>query len=501
MEFSQIIAAVRKLADPGQLVYLVGGAVRDRLIGRACHDLDFVLAGETSRLAKRVANALDAGFFLLDPERDTSRVILAPLDGERFFLDFASLRAGDLEEDLKARDFSINAMALRLDDETHLIDPCGGQADVARKQLRACRPTSLEDDPARVLRAARLSVGLGYSLEADTMEQVRRAAPMLSRVSAERQRDELVRMLEGNHTSQSIRLLERLGALEYVLPDLLPLRGLKQPAPHVLDAWEHTLEVLDRLEDLLAGLVRAAKQEPASNEFMAAAESRLGRYREHFRQHFAQPLPNGRGLEGLLKFAALYHDTGKPSTGSTGKDGRLHFYGHDEVSARLVSMKAHKLAFSNEEIERCVTIVREHMRVHNLCDTGLQPKPRTIYRYFRDTGDAGVEVCLLSLADTWATYVDTLTQEKWLAEVNICRSLLEARWEKAEEIVSPPRLVNGHELIRSLRMEPGRQVGLLLEAIREGQAGGEIHSREDALAFATTWLAEQKEGSSDNPER
>jgi hypothetical protein len=128
------------------------------------------------------------------------------------------------------------------------------------------------------------------------------------------------------------------------------------------------------------------------------------------------------------------------------------------------------------------------MRIHWLTDTEAPPTRKAIYRFFRDTGEAGVDIIFLSLADLWATYGYTLPQERWLSELRTCRSLLEARWEQSEQVVSPPRLLTGSDLIRMFHLKPGRLVGELLEAIREAQASGEVSDQDAAIAFAKKWL-------------
>ena len=167
---TDVLAIITSLVRPGQPAYLVGGAVRDRILGRDYHDLDFVMEGETQGLARRVADALGGAFYVLDYERDTSRVVLNRPGESRLLLDFASLRGADLVTDLRARDFSINAMAMQLGSEESLIDPCGGLEDLRQKRVRACGPTSLSDDPVRILRGIRLAVGLGYRIEPETLE-------------------------------------------------------------------------------------------------------------------------------------------------------------------------------------------------------------------------------------------------------------------------------------------------------------------------------------------
>jgi poly(A) polymerase len=462
--------------------------VRDRILGRDYHDLDFVMEGETQGLARRAADALGGGFYILDNERDTSRVVLNRPGESRLLLDFASLRGSDLDTDLRARDYSINAMAMQLGSDDSLIDPCGGLEDLRQKRVRACGPTSLSDDPVRVLRGIRLAVGLGFRIEPETLTQLRSAVSLLPRISAERQRDELVRILDAKHTHLALRILDRVGALQYLLPECTPLKGLLQPEPHRLDGWEHTLEVVDHLESLIDVLAGDDKEDTASGLTLASAVLWLGRYREQFKQHLSEALPNDRSLIGLIKFAALYHDTGKAHTGVVGADGRLHFLGHEDVSEQLLARRAQALAFSNLEIERAKRIVQGHMRVHYLADSAGEIAPRSLYRFFRALGDAGIDVCLLSLADVWGTYSTTLPQERWLAELQICRKLLEARWERTEAVVRPVRLVSGHDLIKELNLTPGKIVGDLLEVIREAQAAGEVTNRDEALTAAANWL-------------
>ncbi|HMN60621.1 MAG TPA: HD domain-containing protein, partial [Anaerolinea sp.] len=248
-------------------------------------------------------------------------------------------------------------------------------------------------------------------------------------------------------------------------------------------------------------LTTPVKEESPAGLILGAAQATLGRYQPQFRAHLAQGMPNGRGLLVALKLAALYHDTGKATTASRDDAGRLHFYRHEEVSARLVAERARALAFSSEEVECCEIIVREHMRIHQLVAASPQPSPRSIYRFFRATGEAGVDVCLVSLADTLATYSHTLPQEHWLAELQVCRAILEARWEKDEEIVHPPRLLDGRELMAVFDLKPGPLIGALLEAIREAQAAGDVRGKEEALVVARKWLEQNKDGEHVEPTR
>ncbi|RPJ52326.1 MAG: HD domain-containing protein [Chloroflexi bacterium] len=496
----KILAALRELAAADRPVYLVGGGVRDQLLDRPAHDLDFVLPGETLGLARALANRLHGGLYVLDEERDTTRVILGVNETaeSRLVLDFASLRSADLEGDLRARDFTINAMALDVANPDRLIDPTGGLADLREGRIRACSPDSLTHDPVRVLRAIRQALALHFKIELETLKLIRSAAPGLARISAERLRDELLRMLDGSQVSLAMRLLDRVGALDYVLPELAALKGVTQTAPHVSDVWEHTLSVLQHLEKLYVPLVGKYQEENVGDLTVGSAVLRLGRYRDSLAEHFNRRLVPDRSLRALLFFAALYHDIGKPATRQETAEGRVRFLNHEDLGAQIVADRARALALSAAEVSRLEKLVKKHMRVHFLANTmggskgssadGETMSRRSIYRFFKATGDTGVDICLLSLADLRATYETTLPQDLWEAELETCRALLESYWEKSTEVVSPPRYLSGHEVMETFGLKPGRTVGHLLADIREAQATGEIHNREEALAFAGRWM-------------
>lgn len=490
LSYSPLLDKVRDLL-PDQELYLVGGAVRDMLLNRLSHDLDFALPANAISLARHVANALQADFVTLDAERDTGRVIVTEADGARTFLDFAVYRGKDLDEDLRLRDFSMNAIAFDLRAQT-LIDPLNGGADLRVKLIRACSPTSLADDPVRILRAVRQAAAFEFKIEAETRRGMKQAASLLPKVSPERQRDELFKMLEGPKPDASMRALEMLGVFPYLLPELSALKGVKQSLPHTDDVWEHTLGVLAHLEGILGVLAPGYNADDTSDLFTGLLTLRLGRFREQFARHFADSLNTDRSVRAALFFAALYHDVQKPATRSVDETGRIRFFDHDLQGAEVAARRGRAFNLSNDEVERIQAVIRHHMRFHfftnRLAQAKQEPSRKAIYRFFRDAGKAGIELVLLGLADLRGTHGITLTQETWAAALDVARILLENYWEKPQETVAPPRLLDGNELMSALGIEPGRIVGQLLEAIREGQATGKIGDREQALVFAREQL-------------
>jgi putative nucleotidyltransferase with HDIG domain len=242
--------------------------------------------------------------------------------------------------------------------------------------------------------------------------------------------------------------------------------------------------LLNRLQALFDVLTPSYNSDRVGNLMLGLVVLRLGRYRNQIDEHFTFQLNPDRSLRALLNLGALYHDVGKPFTRSVDPDGRIRFFEHERVGAEMVAQRAFALRLSNQEIERLQTIVTNHMRPSLLAQTGTAPSRKAVYHFYKATGAAGVEVCLLSLADKLATYGTTLTPEKWTGLLDVVRALLENWWERPQEAVLPPPLVNGHDLMAALAISPGPRVGQILEAIREAQAVGQVTTREEALEFA-----------------
>ncbi len=487
--FSARLEPIRSLMPVDMPAYLVGGAVRDALLMRTTHDLDFVLPSGALKAGRAVANALRGAYYPLDAVRQTARVILYAPDGTRELLDFAVIRGEDLESDLRARDFTINAMAIDLRHPTQLLDPLGGAADLLARQLRACSPRAFLDDPVRILRGVRLAAELNLKIQPETLKIMRQSVGELERVSSERKRDELFRILDGPQPAKALRALEILGALVYVLPELVSLKNVMLAPPVDKNVWTHTLDVVRNLATLLDVLDLKYKPDTAANLSMGLVSMRLGRYREQLAEHLKSSITPERPLRSLLFLAALFHEVAQsqiPQVDESAGD----MIDNDIAGAQMVEERGEALHLSNDEIARLKIIVRFHRRTILLAQEEDPPSRRAIYRFFRDVGDVGVEISLLSLADTLATYGPAPHQDMWARHINTVRMLYEAWWEHHQEYISPPALLGGYDLIDELRLKPGLHIGQILEAIKEAQATGQVTDRDGALSLARSWLAE-----------
>lgn len=455
--------------------YLVGGPVRDLLLGREnIVDFDFAIPGDGLAIARQVANALNAAFYPLDPQRGTGRVVYQPANAAQIYLDFATFRGPSLEADLRDRDFTINAIALSLFDPPQLIDPLQGRQDLTAGQIRVCADTSFLSDPARTLRAVRLAAQLDFSIEAGTEKLLAQAAPHLTRVSPERQRDELLKLLNTPAPGRAVKMLHRLTVLPHLLPEVEATVGVMQGPPHHLDVFSHTLAALDFWAD--------AQQ--------AGWPDIPPRLREPANQLLNESLAGNVTQRSLMPLALLLHDIGKPLTRTeeiVAGQVRTRFLGHEQQSANLARQILNRLHFSRQAGDFVQTVVAQHMRPLALA-SAKKVSRRALYRFFRDTGSAafqaGVAVALHALADHRATYPAGRGQKETEALLSVTHQLIKAYVEQ-KEVVDPPLLLSGRDLIE-LGLSEGRLIGTLLNRLREAQAAGQVSSRASALEFIKT---------------
>lgn len=484
----EVVDAIRD-ALPNEDIYLVGGVVRDVYLRRPVHDIDLASATDGQPIARRIANAIGGDYYPLDSSRGVGRALI-DWYGRRFTIDVAQFRGPDLLADLTDRDFTINALAAPLHTDHTIIDPTGGLADMQRKLVQLCSPDAINNDPLRMLRAVRLSLSHGFHLTPETKAAMRASLDDLSSVSNERIRDEFFKLLGGPRPHAAILLMQVMGILPIILPETAALQGVTQSPPHIYDVWRHTLAVVENMGQVLSLLDNSRNSDTAANfglgMFLFATNHIRNELSEHVRN---TEWPSERKHRALLILAALAHDIGKPVTRTVEEDGAIHFYRHEDAGATIVEAWGERLALSNDEVQRLSTIVFQHLRPAQIARNSSVTR-RAMYRYWRDTGAAGVDTCLLAIADQLGKYGPTLQQAFWIKFVENIRVLLDGYFQEPDTLVNITPLVNGNTLMEALNMPPGPQLGELLVAMKEAQALNEISTRDEAMAWAKTWLAD-----------
>jgi len=481
----------RFLAEEGVQSYLVGGFVRDMLLGRDTADIDIAVAADALEIAPKVASAFGGRYIPLDEENRIGRVILfnnvtSPAKG-KWELDFSTLK-GNIEQDLAQRDFTIDAMAIQLErvfpegilSSNILIDPFSGRDDLRQGAVRAVSETAFKSDAARLIRAVRLAAELGFSIDSDTETLICHHSHLIASVAGERVREELLRILAMPRAGQWLAYLDELGLLTTLMPELAPAKGVSQPKVHVWDVFDHSIQTVSAVEFLL----REGTWKHTDEEILASVP-----WSARLSQHFDQEVSRGSTRRSLLKLAALLHDIAKPQTKTIDEDGRARFLGHPQEGAAIAANILERLRFSTREIKLVEIMVRNHLRPGQISHEWL-PTRRAIYRYFRDTDEAGIDILFLSLADHLATRGTHLDLAQWQAHTQIVEYVLTKHFEE-ESLSVPPKLIDGHDLIKIFGLSPGPKVGELLEALRETQAAGEVTTRQQALDYLKHWLANQ----------
>jgi poly(A) polymerase len=463
-EVDALLAAVRQAAGERR-AWLVGGAVRDRLLERVDPagppELDVVVERDVRGAARALARAERGAAFELSEAFGAWRVVGR---GQAWQVDLAPLHGGSLQTDLGARDLTINALAEPLGGGP-LVDLHGGLDDLERRCLRMVAPGAFAADPLRALRLARLAVELRFAIDPDTAAAAREHAAEVAGVAQERVFAELSRIVTAPGAVEGMALMDDLGLTEAVLPEVAALRGVQQSDYHHRDVHGHTLEVLAATVDLEADPTAVVGEE------LAAATRAL----------LAEPLADGLTRGGALRFGALLHDAAKPQTRIELPGGRIGFPDHDRLGAGLARAALARLRASARLRAHVAGLARHHLRLGFLVHEAPLPR-RTLHAYLRACGDVAADVTLLSVADRLAT-------RGRKADVAIARHLELARLVLAEALSeravgSRPRLIRGDDLATELGLTPGPVVGRLLAELDAAAFAGEVRTREQAIEHA-----------------
>jgi len=449
----------------GRRAWLVGGAVRDAILGRPTFDLDVAVEGDVAAAARSLARTARGPVFELSDAFGSWRVMAR---NRGWQVDLSPLRGGSLEADLALRDFTVNAIAEPLEGGAR-VDPHGGVRDLAAGCLRAVGPEAFAADPLRVVRLVRLAAELGLGADPATCALARTSAPGAATVAQERVFAELKRIVAGDGVVASLALMDDLDLTAAILPELHALHGVDQNRYHHADVYAHTIEVLERAMELQA--------DPGATFGAAHADA--------VRAVLAEPLAEDVDRGFGLRIGALLHDVAKPVTLGRRDDGTPTFLGHDSAGAELSREILTRLRAGEKLKAHAAGLARHHLRLGFL----VHERPlarRALYRYLRTTEPVEVDVTLLSVADRLATR-GRKAPESIAKHLELAREVLPAalRWRTQGRRVP---LVRGDALATELGLADPREIGRLLAEIDEAHFAGEIATPQEAVALAAAHL-------------
>ena len=509
------------------------------MLGEECLDWDVVIRGDAHKSARQLADTL-GGHYVRMHEKASRVVVFVEDTGslnnrKEICFDISPLIGKTIEDDLRQRDFTINAIAAPLDQVVrylesnqaihlrtgqsfperpsqprgrplyyegndhalHFIDPLHGLVDLRARCLKAVDDQVFRHDPLRMLRAVRLMMRYQLQMDPSTESLLTRDASLLPEVAAERVHDELYAILGPDGAANRLHFLDEHGLFTIIFPEFVLARGMRQPNPHYWDVLTHSIETVGALEHI-AKLVQGKTEHPPRNVGTpftgarrgveeATTDIDLAEISVLLREAEQQGIFSFAGLiSPRMKMATLLHDVGKPVTYSCDEEGTIHFYNHPLAGVPLVEQIMRRLCASTQDRRLAQLVAAHHMRPGQLGQDG-PVTPRAIRRYFVDLGPTGISVALFSLADHLATLGPQPTADAWQRHLGVVRLLLTSYIRERDSIL-PPRLISPEELIRRLTLEPGPIVGQLLDLISEAQAEGRIHSKEEAVWFAEEHL-------------
>jgi poly(A) polymerase len=457
--------------------YVVGGYIRDAILKRVTRDIDIIIADNSIKSAKLVANAFGGTFILLDDTHQSARVVLIQ-ERTRFYLDFTAMR-GPLENDLEKRDFTLNAIAFRLKqldigyNRVNLIDPCKGVNDIMKKVIKATNDIVFIDDPVRLIRAFRFKAELDFSIDRHTESLIRRDRAKITSAAGERVRDEFMRILDTNKSADVLHHLCRVGLLDVIMPELANLKPTQGSEKNSGNILEHSLETIVALERLLISITRE------ENNIMSS------KYGERFTRYFGEEIIIGRTRRSLVKLAALLHHTIR-AQGEQMKDHKtkMSLVNNERYDTTITNRVLERFHFSAKEKRVVIGNLNQQLRFEYYMQTSEFPEPKMIDRFIRETRRTSIDAIFLGISHQWATHDFQIESghKRYLDAIDYVMG----EWFKNSTEAVIPKLINGQDLIDNFGIMQGPMIGDLLESVQEGYMAGEIETKQDALKYVKT---------------
>ncbi len=450
------------LPDDPDGIFLVGGTVRDLLVGRPPADIDLVVVGDIAHAAGQIVKK--TGGSIINLGKKGFDVLRVASPGKT--IDITPLAHPTIEADLLQRDFTINALAYDIK-ARRLIDCTGGLADMQRKVIRMVTPAAFEKDPARLVRAYRMAAMFHFSISDGTRDAIGNYRHLVGSVAGERVWAELVKIFDTADSAPIIMGMANSGLLTAIFPELQPAIGCTQNRHHQFDVFHHSLRVYEKLEDLLAGSGTGFPR------LAAIAE------RTHPPGHTA-----------MLKYGALLHDVGKPATKTVDKDGRVRFSGHAAKSADITAGISRRLKLSNRQRGVSDAIIRHHIRPLFLFLSSEKGNlgRNGIVRFFKRCNHLTLPIIVHAMADIMAK--SQVPEDRDKGFILFCDHLAKAYTDYKARQASVPPLISGNDLISVFGLSPSPRFRHILNRVDERRLSGELATRDQALKWVGAYLKE-----------
>ncbi len=450
-QYRALFDAIRKIVPASMKIYLVGGAVRDIILNRKIRDFDFTVEGLVRPIGKHIADELNGAYYVLDDEREMVRVIIEDETMGEFDVDIAQLSGESIEDDLRERDFTFNAMAIELAKEPVFVDPLGGLDDLNNKRLRMCSPESLQNDPMRALRAIRMNLEFGLEPDDGLIAAMENATANLSESSFERYRDELFKIIRLYKNGSAVQLMRKFGYFEYLFP------GCDKAEDGI------NLQFIENTDKILSLMFTNQESAGISDVYASYASARLGNYKEAMKGFLTKSLALYHNRKMLTAFASI--------AGSASKN-----------NVKAVKLWCNRLTFSTSEMNFTQNVILSHAYLNTL--TNLPSFGDVdIYRYFRQYREGGLSGAILFLADGYAQQEFPDAYKIWCDKVVFVQDLISAYFTRYMEVIDPKPLLSGTDIQNLLDIPAGPVIGYAKNALIEAQIRGSVKNVSEAELF------------------
>ena len=451
-EYPALFGAIRKIVPPSMKIYLVGGAVRDVLLGRKISDFDFSVEGLVRPIGKHIAHELNGAYYVLDDEREMVRVIVQDeTTGGQFGIDIALMSGNDIEDDLRERDFTFNAMAIELGGTPRLVDPLGGQQDLEQGILRMCAPDSLRNDPMRALRALRMSLEFGLTMDDELIRAMEAVPEYMGESSFERYRDELFKIVRLNKNAEAMRICERFGFLDHLFPNHTAHEG------KIDVEWIENVDLLSRMI-----ISRSVEEDPSGDAFLNYASARLGNYKTALVGFFEKTLALYHSRKMILSFSAVVRTLSQDTD--------------------LIKKWCGRLAFSSTETAFALLSIQGFDHLNSLPEN-TSYSDVDIYRFFRQFKEGGISALMLFLADKLSDRGKPGAYKTWCDHVVFVQDFIAAFFSRYMEVIAPKPILSGDDIQAVLQMPAGPEIGYAKNSLIEAQIRGSVKTVGEAEAF------------------
>lgn len=433
--------------------FLVGGSVRDALMGKSFVDRDIAIKG-AEEFAQKLAGKFNATLVVLDPEYKIYRLVL---EDKINCLDISEIQGENIEEDLSRRDFAMNAIAIELS-SGEIIDPFGGKCDIENKAIRHIKDSNFEEDPLRILRAFRFASTTGFELSEDVKTCINKYKHLLFNPAKERINYELMKLFGGNSTAKTLLLMDEFKILEEIFPQVKEMKKVPPNTHHHLDLFHHVVETVRNIEELYK------KASPKEKEHLDSVDF------------------GGFPRINHLKIAGFLHDIGKYSTWTIEDTGRHRFIKHDDVGAKMSSPFLRDLKFSKKQVDYISNMIKSHIYPSNVIDAP-DLSEKVMMRYIRKMEENVIDNIYLAKADRLSARGEAITEEIVKDNLNGLNRLLNFYFEKRETLKPLPKLLDGVEIMEIKGIKQSPELGIIIKALKEAQLNGDINTKEDAIEF------------------